>query len=163
MLLFTTRNIHRTITCESGQLPSRKSFFFLHQQTYIAFTILLSYSMYCTSHFVSYNMYCTYALCTYTLFCTCFAFCTINRTRKQTLLIRRLNFVFIKDLPSVSQWKLQTATAGNEQQPTLTTKFFFFLSINQWSLFFPTKLEAECLYLYQKYAPLLSQEFCADL
>ena len=126
MLLFTTRNIHRTITCESGQLPSRKSFFFLHQQTYIAFTILLSYSMYCTSHFVSYNMYCTYALCTYTLFCTCFAFCTINRTRKQTLLIRRLNFVFIKDLPSVSQCKLQTATAGNEQQPTLTTKFFFF-------------------------------------
>ena len=57
MLVFTTRNIHRTITCESGQLPSRKSFFF-------GIGKLILYLQYC------FHFPCTVLLTLYHITCT---------------------------------------------------------------------------------------------
>ena len=56
--------------------------------------------MYCTFHFI--------------------AFFVIDRTRKQPLLIKPFNFVFIKDLASLSQSKEQAVMAENEEQYTLS-------------------------------------------
>ena len=44
--------------------------------------------------------------------------------RRQTLLIKRFNFVFTKDLPSISQSNVQAATAKNEEQYTLNNMIY---------------------------------------
>ena len=44
-----------------------------------------------------------------------YAVFVIDRTRKQTLLIKRFNFVFTKDLPSISQSNIQAAKAEMEE------------------------------------------------
>ena len=48
----------------------------------------------------------------------------INRTRKQTLLIELLFFVFIKGLPSTSQSNLQAVNAEKEEQYTLSNLIY---------------------------------------
>ena len=65
-----------------------------------------------------------FSLCTFTLQFSCFVFFVIDRTRKQTLLIKRFNFVFTKDLPSISQSNAQAATAKNEEQYTLSNMIY---------------------------------------
>ena len=44
-----------------------------------------------------------------------YAVFAIDRTRKQTLLIKWFNFVFIKDLPSISQSNVQAVRAEKEE------------------------------------------------
>ena len=44
-----------------------------------------------------------------------YAVFVIDRTRKQTLLIKRFNFVFTKDLPSISQPNIQAVEAEKEE------------------------------------------------
>ena len=58
-----------------------------------------------------------FTLCTLTLRFQFFALFVTDHTRKQNLLI---NFVFIEDLPSVSQSNVQTVAAKNEEQYTLS-------------------------------------------
>ena len=59
-------------------------------------------------------MCCTFH-CTLTLYFPCFVFFVIDRTRKQTLLIKRFSFAFIKDPPLASQSSVQSVTAENEK------------------------------------------------
>ena len=61
-----------------------------------------------------------FSLCTFTLQFPCFAFFVIDRTQKQTLLIKRFNFAFTKDLPSIILSNVQAARAKNEEQYTLS-------------------------------------------
>ena len=50
------------------------------------------------------------------VFCTSiYAIFVIDRTQKQTLLIKWLNFVFTKDLPSISQSNIQAVKAEKEE------------------------------------------------
>ena len=44
----------------------------------------------------------------------------IDRTQKQTLLIKLFDFVFTKDLPSISQSNVQAVKAEKEEQYTLS-------------------------------------------
>ena len=44
----------------------------------------------------------------------------VDRTRNQMLLIKQFGFVFMKDLPSVSQLKVRAVTAENKEQHTLS-------------------------------------------
>ena len=44
-----------------------------------------------------------------------YAVFVIDRTRKQTLLIKWFNFVFTKDLPSISQSNVQAVKAEKEE------------------------------------------------
>ena len=61
-----------------------------------------------------------FSLCIFTLYFPCFAFFVIDPTRHQTLLIKRFNFAFIEDRPSVSQSNVQAVTAENKEQYTLS-------------------------------------------
>ena len=55
------------------------------------------------------------------VFCTSiYAVFVIDRTRKQTLLIKLFDFVFTKDLPSISQSNVQAVKAEKEEQYTLS-------------------------------------------
>ena len=50
------------------------------------------------------------------VFCTSiYAVFVIDRTRKQTLLIKWFNFDFTKDLPSISQSNMQAVKAEKEE------------------------------------------------
>ena len=50
------------------------------------------------------------------VFCTSiYAIFVIDRTQKQTLLTKWLNFVFTKDLPSISQSNIQAVKAEKEE------------------------------------------------
>ena len=70
------------------------------------------YSSQCT--FIYHVLY--FSLCTFTLQFPYISFFVIDPTRKQSLLIERFNFAFIKDLSSVSQSNEQAVTAENEEQ-----------------------------------------------
>ena len=48
----------------------------------------------------------------------------IDRTRKQTLLIKLFDFVFTKDLPSISQSNIQAAKAEKKEQYTLSNMIY---------------------------------------
>ena len=138
-----------------------------HQQTYTVFSILFLCTLYCTSYIVlSCTIYCTLhcvlSHCNFHVYFLC------NWSHSTGTLL--INFVFVEDLPSVSQSNVQAATAENEVHYTLTNiiyikfqKCFFFL----WGLFwrrcfytvdicngvhFFEKIQG--LLLYQKFAPL---------
>ena len=64
-------------------------------------------------------MYCTFH-CTLSRFNFHVLLYLLLIARKQTMLIKRFNFVFIKVLPSVSQTNAQAVTAENEEQYTLS-------------------------------------------
>ena len=50
------------------------------------------------------------------VFCTSiYAVFVIDRTRKQTLLIKLFDFVFTKDLPSISQSNVRAVKAEKEE------------------------------------------------
>ena len=49
-----------------------------------------------------------------------YALFVIDRTRKQTLLIKLFDFVFTKDLPSICQSNVQAVKAEKEEQYTLS-------------------------------------------
>ena len=87
--------------------------------------ILASENLYCIFHitFMYHILY--FSLRTFTLQFPCFAFVTIDDARKQTLSIKRFNFAFIKDLPSVSQSNVQAVTAETEVQYTLSNIIYF--------------------------------------
>ena len=48
----------------------------------------------------------------------------IDRTRKQTLLIKLFDFVFTKDLPSISQSNIQAAKVEKKEQYTLSNMIY---------------------------------------
>ena len=77
-----------------------------------------------------------FTLCTLTLRFQFFALLVIDHARKQKLLI---NFVFIEDLPSVSQSNIQAAAAKNEEQYTLSSICIQFQ--NRWFFFFGVYFE----------------------
>ena len=64
-------------------------------------------------------MYCTFH-CTLSRFNFHVSLYLLLIARKQTMLIKRFNFVFIKVLPLVSQTNAQAVTAENEEQYTLS-------------------------------------------
>ena len=98
MLSLMIWNVRIAVTCECGRVvQSRKSVYFGIRK------------LYCTVHIIF--MY-------HVLHVPCFAFFVIDRTWKQTLLIKRFDFAFIKDRPSVSQSYVQAVTAENEKQYT---------------------------------------------
>ena len=64
-------------------------------------------------------MYCTFH-CTLSRFNFHVSLYLLLIARKQTMLIKRFNFVFIKVPPSVSQTNAQAVTGENEEQYTLS-------------------------------------------
>ena len=99
----------------------------------------------------------------------------IDRTRKQTLLTKWFNFVFTKDLPSISQSNVQAVKAEKEEQYTfskmiyikLTNCCFFFHEVYfQAPKMYTNQLSSICngvhffcFFVYQKYASLLFKIF----
>ena len=69
---------------------------------------------------ISCTIYSTFCCVLLTLQFPCFAFFVIDCSQKQTLLIKRFNFVFIIDLLSVSQKSVEAVTAENEEQYNLS-------------------------------------------
>ena len=53
-----------------------------------------------------------------------YAVFVIDRTRKQTQLIKLFDFVFTKDLPSISQSNIQAVKAEKEEQYTLSNMIY---------------------------------------
>ena len=99
MSSFTIWDIQSAVPCESGRVPSRKSVYFD-----ISKLICISCTTSCTfccafSCTMCYTFYCALSLRNLRVSLSLFIDCT----RKQTLLIKGFNFIFIKDLPSVSQ------------------------------------------------------------
>ena len=79
---------------------------FWHQQTDILFPI---FDLPCTVLFTAYfhTVISMFRTSIYVVF-------VIDRTRKQTLLIKWFNFVFTKDLPSISQSNIQAVNTEKE-------------------------------------------------
>ena len=151
----------------------------MHQQTYTVFSILLSCTMYCTFHCVLLCIPSTLLFTVYfhtAIFMICFL-CYWSHL-KANAVNQTIQFVFFKDLPSITQPNVQVATAENEEQYpwvtycTLNYKIAaFFLEVyfergvpemntNQLKdicneVHFLTKLQAEGLPLYQKHASQL--------
>ena len=73
----------------------------------------------CSSLFTSYFHTIIFVFCT-----SIYAVFVIDRTRKQTLLIELLVFVFIKGPPSTSQSNLQAVNAEKEEQYTLSNVIY---------------------------------------
>ena len=97
--------------------------------------ILASANLYCISHIIfMYHALC-FSLCTFTLYFSCFTFLVVDRTQKQTLLIKRFNFAPIKDRPSVCQSNLKVVTAENEKQYTLSN--IIYIKFHNCWVFFP--------------------------
>ena len=113
-----------------------------------------------------------------------YAVFVIDRTQKQTLLIKLFDFVFNKDLPSISQSNVQAVKAEKEEQYTLSNMIyiklqnccFFFFEVyfeapkmypNQWNnicngvamefIFLFVVLSKTCFSTYT------FQDFCSDL
>ena len=83
------------------------------------------------------------------MFCTSiYAVFVIDSTRKQTLLIKRFNFAFTKDLPSISQSNIQAVKAEKEEQYTLSNMIYIKLK-NCCSFFFEVYFEAPKMYTNQ--------------
>ena len=83
------------------------------------------------------------------VFCTSiYAVFVIDRTRKQTLLIKWFNFVFTKDLPSISQSNIQAVKAEKEEWYTLSNMIYIKLK-KCCSFFFEVYFEAPKLYTNQ--------------
>ena len=125
MWFLTIWNVKSAVTCESEWLPSRKSLYFGISKLILYFPYY--FHVPCTMLFMYHVLLCTwmyhlpyFSLCTFTLQFPCFAFFVIDRTRKQTLLIKRFNFVFIKDLPSISQSNEKVVKAENGEQYSLS-------------------------------------------
>ena len=110
------------------------------------------------------------------VFCTSvYAVFVIDRTRKQTLLIKWFNFVFTKDLPSISQSNVQAVKAEKEEQYTFSKMiyiklpnccFFFHEVYFQAPKMYTNQLSSICngvhffcFFVYQKYASLLFKIF----
>ena len=96
MLSFTIWNVKITVTCECGRVvPCRKLVYFLISK-------LILYFPYC------FHLPCTVLFTLYFHTVLSMFHFLYYLTRKQTLLIRRFNFVFIEDRPSVNQqWCIQ--------------------------------------------------------
>ena len=77
-----------------------------------------------------------------------YAVFVIDRTRKQTLWIKLFNFVFIKDLPSISQSNIQAVKAEKEEQYTLSNMIYIKLK-NCCFFFFEVYFEAPKMYTNQ--------------
>ena len=104
-----------------------------------------------------------------------YAVLVIDRTRKQTLLIKLFNFVFTKDLPSISQSNVQAVKAEKEEQYTFSKMiyiklpnccFFFHEVYFQAPKMYTNQLSSICngvhffcFFVYQKYASLLFKIF----
>ena len=58
-----------------------------------------------------------------------YAVFVMDRTRKQTLLIKWFNFAFTKDLPSISLSNVQTVNAEKEEEYTLSNMIYIKLQI----------------------------------
>ena len=108
---------------------------------HVRYFILASASLYCIFHIIFKYHVLYFSLCiSRTMYCIfhcvllhCnFNVSVIDRTRKQTLLIKRFKFVFIKDVPSVSQSNVQAVTVENEEQHTLSN----IISINLQDCYF---------------------------
>ena len=115
MSCFTIWTVQSTVTCESGWAPSRKSVYFgIHKLIFY-----FPYFMYHVLHF---------SLCFHiviSVFCTSiYAVFVIDRTRKQTLLIKWFNIVFTKDLPSISLSNIQAVKAEKEERYTLSNMIY---------------------------------------
>ena len=80
---------------------------FWHQQTDILFPI---FYVPCTVLFTVYFHNVISVFCT-----SIYAVFVIDRTRKQTLLVKWFNFAFTKDLPSIIQSNIQTVKAEKEE------------------------------------------------
>ena len=76
--------------------------------------ILKSLNLYCIFYIVQF-----FLVCTFKLYFPYFAFFVTDCSLKQTLLIKRFNFVFIEDQILVSQSNVQAVMAKNEKQYTL--------------------------------------------
>ena len=74
-----------------------------------------------------------------------YAVFVIDRTRKQTLLIKLFDFVFTKDLPSISQSNVQAVKAEKEEQYTLSNMIYIKLQ-NCCFFFFEVYFEAPKMY-----------------
>ena len=72
----------------------------------------------------------------------------IDCTRKQTLLIKLFDFVFTKDLPSISQSNVQTVKAEKEEQYILSNMIYIKLP-NCCFFFFDFYFEAREMYTNQ--------------
>ena len=67
-----------------------------------------------------------------------YAVFVIDRTWKQTLLITLFDFVFTKDLPSISQSNVQAVKAEKEEQYNLSNIYtlnYQIITFFRWSLF----------------------------
>ena len=114
MSFLTIGIVQGVVMCKSGQAPSRKSVYFGISKLILYFPYYLYVP--CTVLFTVY-------------FHTVISSLHLDRTRKQTLLIKRSNFVLTEDLPSISQLNVQAVTAKNEEQYALSNMIYIKLQI----------------------------------
>ena len=94
MLPITIQNVKCPVTCECGRVVlSRKSVYFGISKHILYFHIV----------FMSHTLY--FLPCTFSLHFPCFALLLLIAL--ETLLVKRLSFVFTKDRPSVIQTYMQ--------------------------------------------------------
>ena len=106
--------------CRTGRVSSRNS-------AYFGISKLIFYFPYCF-HLPCAILFTVYFYVPCTVLFTvhfntiniCFPLFVIDCTQKQKLLIERFKFVFIKDLPSVSQSNEQAVTVKNKEHFTLS-------------------------------------------
>ena len=98
MSFFTIWTVQSAVTCESGWAPSRKS-------VYLGIHKLIFYLLFTLYFHTVIFVFCT----------SIYAVFVIDRTRKQTLLIKLFDFVFTKDLPSINQSNVHAVKAEKEE------------------------------------------------
>ena len=103
MSFFTIWIVQSAVTCESGRASSRKSVYFGISKLILYFPYFM-YHVWCMILFTVYFHTVISVLRT-----SIYAVFVIDRTRKQTLLMKWVHFVFTKDLPSISQSNVQAA------------------------------------------------------
>ena len=109
---FTIWTVQSAVTCESGRAESlksaRKSFYFGISKLILYFPNFIYRLLYVLFTVLFYSKISVFRTSIY-------AFFVINLTWKQTLWMKLFNFVFTKDLPSISQSNVQAGEAENEE------------------------------------------------
>ena len=139
MSFFTIWIVQSAVTCESRRASSRKSVYFGISKLILYFPYFM-YHVWCMILFTVYFHTVISVLRT-----SIYAVFVIDRTRKQTLLMKWVHFVFTKDLPSISQSNVQAAKAEKEEQYALSNMIYIKLP-NCCCFFFEVYFEAPKMY-----------------
>ena len=139
MSLFTIWNVQSAVTCESGRVPPRKSFYF-------SISKLILYFLYCF-HVPCAVLFSVLSCIPSTVLFTVYLHIVVSMFRflcywshsKANAVDQTIQLDFIKDLPSITQSNLQAATAENEEQYTLSN--IIYIKLQNCCFFFEVYFE----------------------